>query len=161
MQRLFGHFLQNAYVTNDRDRAKSEFAEQYGVKQFIDIDNSFEVITPEGLKDLELKISLAFIDGLQVEIIEPMGGSASLLYQQSLPSDEFRIVFHHSCFVIPGSKEEWFKFRKQVDERGITVAIEAELGPVNFCYLDTRKALGHYCEYIWSADDIQSMVPRN
>ena len=161
MPRLFGNFLQNAYVTSDMDRAKAVFAEDYGVSKFADIDNCFEVKTPAGVGELDLKIALAFIDDLQIELIQPMGGSAVGLYSDILPDDEFAIRFHHSCFVIPGPKQAWSDFRKIVDQRGMTVAVEADLGIVQFCYLDTRKTTGHYSEYIWSSEDIQAQVPRN
>lgn len=161
MPRLFGNFLQNAYVTSDMDKAKAIFAKDFGVSQYADIDNSFEVKTPNGVGTLDLKISLAFIDNLQVELIQPLGGSAASLYSDILPKDEFAILFHHCCFVIPGPKDAWAEFRKKVDERDMTVAIEADLGIVQFCYLDTRKTTGHYSEYLWASEDIQSLVPRN
>lgn len=161
MPRFFGNFLQNAYITSDMAQAKAVFAKNYDVVNYVDIDNAFDVKTPSGIQSLDLKIALAFVDNLQVELIEPVGGSAIGLYADILPKDEFAIRFHHSCFVIPGPKQAWFDFREEVDKRGMTVAIEAELGPVNFCYVDTRETTGHYCEYLWAGEDITSFVPRN
>lgn len=159
--RMFGNFLQNAYVTSDMDKAKAVFAEEYGISRYADIDNQFDVNTPNGVRSLDLKISLAFVDNLQVELIEPVGGTAVGLYADILPKDEFAILFHHTCFVIPGPLQAWKDFREYVDQRNMTVAIEADMGIVNFCYLDTRKTTGHYCEYLWASEDIQSQVPRN
>lgn len=104
---------------------------------------------------------MAFADNLQLELIEPLGGSAISLYQDILPEKDFAIRFHHVCFMIPGPVDAWHEFRQAVDNRGSTVAIEADLGIVQFCYLDTREDLGHYCEYLWASEDIMSDVPRN
>ena len=159
--RLFGNFLQNAYVTSDMDKAKGVLTEQYGISKYADIDNAFEVQTPTGSGTLDLKIALAFVDNLQVELIQPLGGSMVGLYADILPENEFAIRFHHSCFIIPGEVENWHAFRRHVDEKKMTVAIEADLDIARFCYVDTRETTGHYCEYLWAAQDIQSQVPRN
>ncbi|MFA5495479.1 MAG: hypothetical protein WC247_11930 [Porticoccaceae bacterium] len=159
--RLFGNFFQHGYVTNDMARAKSVFAEQYGVNHYIDIDNAFEVRTPDGPRTLDLKIALAYVDDLQVELIEPVAGSAIEMYRQVLPTKGFGIVIHHMAYVIPGPEEAWHEFRGRIGNDTYPIAIEAEVGPVKFAYIDTRKTTGHYSEYLWMAEDINAMVPRN
>lgn len=159
--RLFGNFFQHGYVTNDMAKAKSVFAEQYGVSQYIDIDNAFDVQTPDGPRTLDLRIALAYVDDLQVELIEPVGGSAAEMYRQVLPANDFGIVIHHMAYVIPGPEEAWHEFRRQLGNDTYPIAIEAEIGPVKFAYIDTRRTTGHYSEYLWMAEDINAMVPRN
>lgn len=159
--RLFGNFFQHGYVTNDMVRAKALFASQFGVSQYIDIDNALDVLTPEGPRTLDLKISLAYVDNLQVELIEPRGGSAADLYRKVLPANEFAVVIHHMAYLIPGPEEAWHEFRRHIGNDTYPIAIEAEVGPVKFAYIDTRKSTGHYSEYLWMSEDINAMVPRN
>ncbi|MAT51400.1 MAG: hypothetical protein CMK32_09490 [Porticoccaceae bacterium] len=159
--RLFANFFQHGYITNDMARAKRVFADTHNVRDYVDIDNAFEVNTPAGVKTLDLKISLAYVDELQVELIEPVGGSAADLYRQVLPASDFAIVIHHMAYMITGPEENWHAFRRQVGNPTYPIAIEAEIGPVKFLYLDTRKTTGHYSEYLWASEDINAMVPRN
>lgn len=159
--RLFGNFFQHGYVTTDMAQAKAVFEKQYGVSQYLDIDNTLDVHTPSGLKTLDLKISLAYVDNLQVELIQPVGGSAAELYSQVLPASGFGLVIHHMGYMITGPEENWHEFRRQIGNDTYPIAIEAEVGPVKFAYIDTRKTTGHFSEYLWMAQDINAMVPRN
>lgn len=159
--RLFGNFFQHGYVTSDMAEAKAVFEKQYGVSQYLDIDNALEVHTPAGLQTLDLKISLAYVDNLQVELIQPVGGSAADLYRQVLPATGFAIAIHHMGFLIEGPEENWHAFRSHIGNDRYPIAIEAEVGPVRFAYIDTRSTTGHYSEYLWMSQDVNAMVPRN
>jgi len=44
--RLFGNFFQHGYVTSDMAEAKAVFEKQYGVSQYLDIDNALQACRP-------------------------------------------------------------------------------------------------------------------
>lgn len=161
--RLFGQHFQTAYVTNDMDQARQVFADEYAVKDFFFMQNQMEVTTPSGVELCELKIAMANVDGLQVELIEPVSGAGSRLYSEVLPASGFGMVFHHLGFLLPGLDDEalWQEFRSQVGNARYPIAIEGDMGVARFLYLDTRRDLGHYSEYIWQKQDLFGAVPNN
>lgn len=160
-QRLFSNFFQQAYVTTDLDRAKERFAEQFGVAAWFDMHAPTEMRTPAGPGIADLKIALAFVGDLQLELIEPVGGPAAKLYAECLPADRFAIKFHHQGFRVPGSRDDWNAFRAAIGNERYPIAIEGDLDFVQFAYVDARADLGHYLEYIWADRDIDAVVPRN
>jgi hypothetical protein len=161
---LLGDFFQHAYVTNHMERAKQQFADRWGVRSFLDFESSLDLATPRGTENARLKIALAFVGELQIELIEPLGGPAARIYQQVLPKSEYKVVWHHFAYRLrsPGA---WQTFREQAGSAEYPIAIEGHIhndyGDVRFVYLDTYAELGHYSEYVWATYDIDTPVPRN
>jgi hypothetical protein len=155
-----GQFFQHGYATTDIEYAKRQFAENYGVHSFFQFDSSLDLQTPRGREHADLKIALAFVDNLQVELIEPSGPGARL-YTEVLPASGFGLVLHHLAFMLPGPIDTWNTFRASVGDAGHPIAIEGDLGFVKFLYLDERPRLGKYLEYLWAGQDIHAQVPRN
>jgi hypothetical protein len=161
---LLADFFQHAYVTNDMARAKRQFADRWGVRSFLEFESSLELSTPRGIENARLKIALAFVGNLQIELIEPVGGPAARIYQEFLPASGYRIVWHHFAYRLRGA-DAWQQFRNSVGTADYPIAIEGHIhndyGDVRFAYLDTYAELGHYSEYVWATYDIDAPVPRN
>lgn len=159
--RMFANFHQHAYVTTDIEHAKQVFAKDFGVKDYLQFDSSLELKTPRGIEHAELRIALAFVGELQIELIQPLGGPGAKLYREVLPETGYGIKFHHFAYMVPGPRSAWDEFRASVGSGAHPIAIEGDLDFVQFLYLDHRAQLGHYSEYVWAAHDIHASVPRN
>jgi hypothetical protein len=165
-RRLLAEFFQHAYVTNEMARAKRQFADRWGVRSFLEFESTLELRTPHGTQNAHLKIALAYVGALQIELIEPLGGPAARIYQQVLPTSGYKVVWHHFAYQIPGrGTAEWQQFRDSVGTADYPIAIEGHIqnehGDLRFLYLDTYAELGHYSEYVWSTYDVNAPVPRN
>jgi hypothetical protein len=162
---LLAQFFQHAYVTNDMARAKKQFADRWGIPSFLEFDSEMEVDTPRGREPSQLRIALAFVGDLQIELIQPLGGGGASIYQQVLPAGGYKVVWHHFGYFLPAGPEAWSEFRSRVGNAEYPLAIEGHIttkyGEVRYVYLDTYAELGHYSEYIWSTFDINVPVPRH
>ena len=162
---LLSGFFQHAYVTNDMARARQQFADRWGIPQFMEFESQLALTTARGVEAAHLKIALAFVGDLQVELIEPVAGPGTAIYRQVLPDSGYRVVWHHFGYRLPRRPGAWEQFRAGVGGPRYPIAIEghiqAEYGEVRFAYLDTYAELGHYSEYVWSSFDIDAAVPRS
>jgi hypothetical protein len=162
---LLAEFYQHAYVTNDITRAKTQFADRWGVHSFVEFESALDLTTPRGIEHARLRIALAFVGQLQIELIQPLSGPGARIYQQPLPTSGYQVIWHHFAYRLPREPDAWPRFRKTVGNADYPIAIEGQVesdyGKVHFLYLDTHAELGHYSEYVWSSYDIDAMVPRN
>lgn len=142
---LKGHY-QNAYVTHDRDRAMALLDERYGKIDWITFDPEMTVKTPSGDKDASLKVAVGWAGGLNLELIEPVGGWYES-YAPFLTADESDPTprFHH----IAVRRENEAAMRAEIEGLGLPLAFEGGMPGLVFIYLDARQTLGHYLEYVW------------
>lgn len=85
---------QVAYVTNDIDAAIEVFRSEFDTPGFYVFTN---VGTGSDEGGPQLKIGLARVGGVEIELIEPIGDTAPL-FKDVLPAGgEFAIRFHHVC----------------------------------------------------------------
>lgn len=152
---------QIAYVTNDLDAAAAVFENDYGSPGFYKFDNA-QVAQPG---DPQLRIALARVGGVEIELIEPVGATAPM-FSQLLPQDrsELAIRFHHVAIRIEGSLEDWDRHRAAIDTRRHPIAFQGALGDLlRFFYTDERAHLGHYVEHVWMSpellEQLQAAVP--
>jgi hypothetical protein len=152
---------QIAYVTNDLDAAAALFEREYGAPGFYKFDN-LQVSQPG---DPQLRIALARVGGVEIELIEPLGATPSI-FSQHLWEDrtELAIRFHHVAIRIEGSLDDWERHRAAIDARRHPVAFEGALGDLlRFFYTDERTRLGHYVEHVWMSpqllDQLKAAVP--
>jgi len=146
--RLNSQHSQVAYVTNDREAAARLFEDEYGVPGFFhfsNIDNGLEIGNGP-----QLKIALARVGGVEIELIEPIGDTAPL-FKDVLPGGPgLAIRFHHVAIRIDGPKENWEAHLASIDFARHPIVFEGELGEdLRFLYTDERAALGHYVEHVW------------
>ena len=89
------------------------------------------------------KLAFIWIDGLQYELIQPVSGLVDI-YSDALPDDD-GLKFHHICTRV----DDWADFRARVDQQDLPVVLEGGGDLLKFLYLDARKLVGHYLEYVW------------
>ena len=149
---------QVAYVTSDITRAQAVFAEDYGVAHFFGFDGQ-----AGGEGGPAMKIALANVGGLEIELIEPGAGAA--LYADVLPSDgRFAMVLHHLAIRVTGDLDAWTRHRAGLDETRHPVVLEGGLeDELRYVYTDERARLGHYLEHVWMSPDLfarmEGLVP--
>lgn len=138
------HF-QNAYVTQDIDRAVETLREQHGVTGFKIIETTTEVRTPQGAGPCTLRLGLTWVGKLQYELIQPLSGMVQIYSDELSPHRLMK--FHHVAMRVM----EWELFRAKVEQQQLPIAIEGETkSGLKFLYLDARGTLGHHLEYIYA-----------
>ena len=145
---------QIAYVTNDLDAAAALFEREYATPGFYKFDTMQSGVAKPG--DPHLRIALARVGGVEIELIEPLGSTAPL-FSQYLPQDrtDLAIRFHHVAIRIEGSLEDWERHRAAIDTRRHPIAYQGGLGdPLRFFYTDERTSLGHYVEHVWMSPEL-------
>jgi hypothetical protein len=147
---------QVAYVTNDLDAAAAALEKQFGIPGFYKFDTT-GVAQPG---DPQLRIGLARVGGVEVELIEPQGTTAAL-FSEALPKDAagLAIRFHHVAIRIDGSLEDWERHRAAIDTARHPIAYQGALGDMlRFFYTDERSTLGHYVEHVWMSPELLAQL---
>jgi hypothetical protein len=149
---------QVAYVTNNIEAAARSLEERFGGPGFYHFSN----VGPEGQigDGPQLKIALAQVGGVEIELIEPLGDTAPL-FKDVLPGgQELVIRFHHVALRIDGPIENWHAHVASIDRTKHPVVFEGSLGDdLRFFYTDERSAIGHYVEHVWlSAPLLEQMA---
>jgi hypothetical protein len=139
---------QNAYVTNDLDRAMAVWRDEFGVTRFHTFENDAPglVCSPE----YRMKIALANVGGVEIELIEPLPGEAPI-HAELLPEDgSFAMRFHHAALRVDGGLADFEDYMASLDPAKHPVVWHGQLGDVmRFAYTDERSTLGHYLEHVW------------
>jgi hypothetical protein len=141
-----GKHYQNAYITRNIDKAVTDFQALADVRKLIRYEGTTEVMTPAGRGPQTNKLAFLWVDDLQYEFIEPGPGIVDI-YRNELPADD-SLKFHHICMRV----DDWDEFRARVDKQPLPVVMERGGDTLRFLYLDARKLLGHYLEYVWMND---------
>ncbi len=144
---LAGKHYQNAYVVADIDKGLEYFRALRDLGDIQIIEATTPVITPVGQREQSIKLALFWVDDLQYEVIEPVGGHVDL-YAAAIRDDGIP-AFHHSCTRV----DDWEALRNKAIATGFDIAIEGGGDHLKFLYLDARPAVGHYLEYCWMNDD--------
>lgn len=116
---------QVAYVTNDLDAAAALFERDYAAPGFYKFDTMQSGVAKPG--EPHLRIGLARVGGVEIELIEPLGSTAPI-FSQVLPRDstELAIRFHHVAIRIEGSIEDWSGTAVQSTPRAIRLPIKGD-----------------------------------
>ena len=148
---------QVAYVTSDLDRALAVFRDDYDVPAFhVFANDTPGLVRSDGAR---LKIALALVGGVEIELIEPQGDSAPL-FSQALPADgSFAIRFHHVAIRIAGTLADFEAHMASLDPARHPVVWHGALGDVlRYAYTDERAALGHFVEHVWMHQDLRAQL---
>ena len=139
---------QVAYVTSDMTRAIATFRDDYDVPGFFEFANDAPGMVQ--LDGARLKIALAIVGGVEIELIEPQGDTAPL-FSAALPQDgSFAIRFHHVAYRIEGTLADYEAHLASLDAAAHPVAWHGAMGDLmRFAYTDERALLGHYVEHVW------------
>lgn len=154
-QLFFRRHFQVAYVANDAGAAMRLFADQFGVRNWqVTADRP-----PEALQEV---VALAWVGELMLEIIEPRPSRPSLYTGWVAPgSDEIRL--HHLAFVADGP-DDYARCVAELEAKGYPDVYSRKTERLDFAYLDTRAAVGHYYELFDLKPEGQAFfdaVPRN
>lgn len=151
---------QHGYVTTDVERAVEHFGREMGITKFAVRDMTLTPTSPRGPVTVNCRIAFAYLDGLMIELIEPVSGDTGI-YTAALPGTGFGIVLHHLAYLVDEAAD-WRAFRDRVEPDALV--FEAS-GSLSYLYVDTRDQLGHYLEYLQIAPErhaaLRAMIPAN
>ncbi|MEM5388797.1 VOC family protein [Paraburkholderia phymatum] len=159
MTPVFGKFHQVAWVTPDLERSMAQFREVYGIPSFFVQDQCFNARVGNSHGEMRLRFALANVDGVEFELIEPVGPGLNAIYREVLPKDgSFANVFHHICIKVCGSAEDWERHLAALHPSR-QIHYMGDVGPgAAFCYTDDRSLLGHYVEHVWFGREIEKAM---
>jgi hypothetical protein len=144
---------QVAYVTNDLVAAMALMKAEYDAPGFFELTN----IQPgeDSAGRPVLKIALAVVGGVEIELIEPVGDTAPL-FRDVLPGgDALAIRFHHVATRITGPVENWEAHLASLDLARHPVVFEGSVGEMlRYIYTDERHTVGHFVEHVWMSDEL-------
>ena len=148
---------QLAYVTNDLDAAMARIREEYDTPGFFELSNIQPGEDPAGKP--VLKIALAKVGGVEIELIEPVGDTAPL-FSDFLPDDAaLAIRFHHVAIRIDGAIANWDAHVASLDLARHPVAFEGAVGDMlRYIYTDERATVGHYVEHVWMSPELLAQM---
>jgi hypothetical protein len=150
-------YSQTAYVTNDMEQALAVFRDQFDVPSFYVFANDAPgMVQSDGA---QLKIALAIVGGVEIELIEPQGDTAPM-FSAPLPEDgSFAIRFHHVAYRIEGDLSDFEAHMASIDPEKHPVIWSGSLGDVmRFAYTDERAVLGHYVEHVWMHPELRAQL---
>lgn len=148
-------YYQYAYVTSDWRRAMAELSAQHGITKWMEMEQA-EFATGDG-RSAVAHFALAFRNGLQFEVIEPVSGDCEV-YRAGLPETGYAKRFHHLG--------RHFSTRAAFDDAmaqaraRYAVPVASETMGGEYAYFDAREETGHFIEYfIFPPDSHLSQVP--
>jgi hypothetical protein len=146
---------QIAYVTNDLDRALAIWRDEFDVPSFHVFTNDMPGL--ETSHPYQLRIALANVGGTEIELIEPLNGTAPL-HAEPLPEDgTFAMCFHHVAMRIEGALGDFESHMASLDPVRHPVVWTGGFGELmRYAYTDERNTLGHYLEHVWFDADFYS-----
>ena len=148
---------QIAYVTTDLDRALAVWRDQFDVPAFYVFANDTPGLVSS--HSYQLRIALANVGGTEIELIEPLHGTAPL-FADVLPGDgSFAIRFHHVAMRIGGALADFEAHMASLDAAHHPVVWSGCMGDVmRYAYTDERAMLGHYVEHVWFDADFYTQM---
>jgi hypothetical protein len=139
------------------DRALAIFRDKFDVPAFhVFANDTPGLVQSDGSR---LKIALALVGGVEIELIEPQGDSAPL-FSAPLPDDgSFAIRFHHVAYRIEGELADFEAHMASIDAAQHPVIWHGGLGDMmRFAYTDERAVLGHCVEHVWMHTDLRTQL---
>lgn len=158
----YAQLFQMSYITRDLEAAMAHAREHMGVEHFDTTDAEVEVLSYGKLRPLKIRAAFANIGRNQFEIIEPVSGAIEI-YTDEVDLTKHILNFHHIAIAVRGTIDDWRALLAEVrasgDEFAYLLPVEAsDDDKFCFCYVDTRKRIGHYTEYLW-VDEAIKPVP--
>lgn len=155
----YGELFQMSYITRDLDAAMAHCREALGIEQFHTTDAEVEVLSYGKVRPLKIRAAMANVGRNQFEIIQPVSG-ATEVYTDEVDLSAHILNYHHIAIAVRGRHDKWLELLDEVRASGDEFAylFPPEQSPddkLSFCYVDTRKRLGHYTEYLWVDESIK------
>jgi hypothetical protein len=143
---LFENQYQIAYVTHDLKEAMGVLSDQFGVTGWRGLNADYVVentiMTPEGEKSITMRVAIAILGNMTLEVLEPIAGETTIFTEMLVPGQLLRL--HHlgfRCNDLDAAKAANAKYGRQVVSEGRFKA-------AHFIYVDARETLGHFLEYV-------------
>lgn len=147
---ISGNFFQMAYVTNDIDRAMDDFRKKAGIESFFfGRDAEFDI---GGGRTCKAHVALVWINGVQLELIEPVGAHDHVYRQILTDSPDYQLHFHHEARTLD-SIGTYEATKAHVRDLGFDIVIDAVTPGYRYFYADARPFLGHHVEYFHFSDE--------
>ena len=158
----YGQLFQMSYITRDLDAAMAHAREHMGIAHFDTTDAEVEVLSFGEIKPLKIRAAFANIGHNQFEIIQPVSGAINV-YTDEVDLSKHILNFHHIAIAVRGGIAEWRELLAEIrasgDEFAFLCPAEAtDDDKVCFAYVDTRKRIGHYTEYLWVDEAIKPIA---
>ncbi len=156
----FRNCFQLAWITNDIERSIAQFQNFYSVPSFFTMEQEFAATVRGETGVMKMRVALANVDDIQLEIIQPCGG-IDAIYREVLPADGTHAnVFHHICTKVNGTQADWDAYLRSLGpERPICYQGDIGKGGA-FCFTDERATLGLYMEHLWLGEEADAMMAR-
>lgn len=138
-------FFQTGYVTHDLDRATRHCAATFGVEEFSSMEIELPLKTPEGARQMLLRVATAWVGALQVELIQPLSGHVEA-YRRGLPEDpdDFVPRFHHLAV----RREDPDALMLEIAQLGQPVVFQTGGNGILSVFVDARALVGHHIEFV-------------
>jgi hypothetical protein len=156
--------MQVAWVTTDIDRCMQQFSERFDIPDFFVADVAYQARLFDETGEMKLRLALANVDNMQIELIQPIGGGIDKIYREVLPTDgRHANVFHHVCVRIDGPLANWDAYAAELANR-TPIGYTGDPGPdCRFVYTDERATLGIWLEHVWYEPEyfkqLSAMIP--
>jgi hypothetical protein len=139
---LFNNFFQLGYVTSNLAKALENYRRRFGPVEFQVMDTPPEYVSPIR------RGSFAWMGSLMIEVNE-IDTSRPSIYAASVPQADGAIGLHHTGYLVDDHEATLRKIKQEGYEIPVADSMKDGSGTIlDFCYADTRKDLGHYCEFI-------------
>ena len=141
-------FGQMAWVTNDIDQAVAVFRERHDTGEFGIIRNLEASLA--GDKTAWMNLAVAGAGGIDIELIEPLGGDDGVWREILRGNGGFEMHFHHHAQFV-SSRADLDRLKAEGIAQGFPVSVAGRTteGP-GFFYLDCRATIGHHVEYLYA-----------
>lgn len=158
----YGELFQMSYITRDLDAAMAHCKAELGIETFSTTEADIEVQSFGKMRPLKIRAAMANIGRNQFEIIQPISGAIEV-YTDEVDLDAHILNYHHIAIAVRGPIENWFALLDEVRASGDEFAFLMPPKPTPedklcFCYVDTRKRLGHYTEYLWVDESLKPIA---
>ena len=155
----YGQLFQMSYITRDIEAAMAHARETMGIEHFDTTDAEVEVLSFGKLRPLKIRAAFANVGRHQFEIIQPVSGAIEV-YTDEVDLSKHILNFHHIAIAVRGGIAQWRELLAEVRASGddfafLCPALESDDDKVCFAYVDTRKRIGHYTEYLWVDESIK------
>src|SRR5579862_3715560 len=141
-------FGQMAWVTNDIDQAVALFRERHDTGAFAIIRNLEASLADD--RTARMNLAVAGAGGIDIELIEPLGGDDGVWREILRGDGGFEMHFHHHAQFV-SSRTDLDRLKADGIAQGfpVSVAGRSTEGP-GFFYLDCRATIGHHVEYLYA-----------
>ncbi|MCT2398192.1 VOC family protein [Novosphingobium mangrovi (ex Huang et al. 2023)] len=158
----YGQLVQMSYITRDMDAAVAHAEAELGITGLTRGEAEIEVLSYGEKRPLAVKSAIANAGSRQFEIIQPVSGAIGI-YTDAVDLSGHILNFHHIGIAVPGPRAEWLRLLEDVKASEdafayLFPAVPSAEDKLCFCYVDTRRRLGHYTEYLW-ADPSLTGIP--